>query len=90
MLDEKETRLEVERARGEIHERAWEQTVKPFFEEKEAELFDAFIDCPTSEKEMLMDLKLQLNVLKAMKIHFESYIDTGRMAATQLGDRNDH
>ena len=90
MLNELETKLEMERARGELHQRAWEQTVKPFFESKESELFDMFIDCPTSEKEMLLDIKLQLNVLKALRINFESYIETGHMAATQLGERNDH
>jgi len=90
VLDNKEAQLELERARGELHQRSWSETVEPFFESKEQELFEAFVDCPTSEKDTLIDLKMQLNVLKAMKVHFASYIETGHMASQQLGERNEH
>jgi hypothetical protein len=82
--------LETERAIGDQHARAWGHTIEPFFVDKEKHLFEAFCQCPTNNKEMLLDIKLQQNALTSLKEHFESFITTGQMAVRQLteGEEN--
>ena len=80
-----------EMSQGETHRLAWKDTVEPFFEAKINELFTAFQQCGSSDKDLLFDIKLQLNVLNSLRVHFEDYIQTGQMAAIQLkGEGNGH
>jgi hypothetical protein len=82
--DNEKQRLETERAIGEMHQRAWEHSVQPFVEKKKAELFEAFVDHPSTDKDGLMLIKLQLNALASMGDEFESFINTGKLARQQL------
>lgn len=84
-------KLEVEQAVGEQHQHAWNELVLPFFEAKQAELYEAFMELPTSNTDGLTLIKLQMNSLLMMKNHFEEYINTGKIAKTQLlGEENGH
>ena len=76
--------LEVEAAECEAAGRAWKQYVEPIFIEKEIELFEAFKDANTTQKDDILLIKMQANVLSIVKDHFESKINTGRLARTQL------
>lgn len=80
--------LEFEAAKGEEYERAWESMVKPFFESKSAELYDVFINHPTTDRDGLTILKLQVNALHSLKDEFQSKIMSGKLARQQLGEEN--
>jgi hypothetical protein len=82
--DGKKVILEQEKAKGEAHQRAYDNYVKPFFEAKEAELFEAFKYTPSTDTDALVMIRLQLNALEGLKTHFEHYIQTGRMAEATL------
>lgn len=83
-MDNNTEKLLGEIQTGEMHRAAWNETVLPFYQLKEHELFDAFCTAGTDNKELLIDIKMQHNVLKAMQASFESYIQTGQMAEKQL------
>ena len=76
--------LEVEAAQCEAAGRAWVQHVEPFFLNKEAELFEAFKDASTTNKDDILTIKMQANVLAMLKDHFDSLINTGKLARKQL------
>lgn len=80
--------LEFEAARGEQYDRAWKSMVEPFFESKSRELYDAFINHPTTDSNGLTILKLQVNALQSLKDEFESKIMSGKLARQQLGEEN--
>lgn len=81
--------LMFEMSKGEEHRHAWKVTVEPFFREKASELFSAFQQCASSDKDVLFDIKLQLNVLNSLETYFKDYIETGRMASIQLKEGSD-
>lgn len=78
--------LEVEQAKGEMYQRAFDSTVQPFISAKETELFDAFLNHPTSDTDGLVLIKLQLNVLTSMRDEFQSKINSGKLARQQIED----
>ena len=78
--------LEIEQAKGEMYQRAYDSTVQPFISAKEAELFDAFLNHPTSDTDGLVLIKLQLNVLTSMRDEFQSKINSGKLARQQIED----
>lgn len=84
MDDNTKLALEVEASKGEQYQRAYDQLVTPFFEAKQAELFEAFQDAPTTETDILVTLKLQSNALKSLDEEFKHYINTGKLARQQL------
>ena len=91
MQTQTELMMELEIAKGQAHKSAWDQLVQPFFEAKKAELYEAFINLPTSNQEELINIKMQVNVLDSMKDHFQHYINTGNLAQTTLkGESNEH
>lgn len=83
-MSQDRTKIEQEAAKCEAAGRAWEFHVKPFFENKEIELFDAFKDASTVDDKAILLIKMQANVLAMIKDHFESMINTGKMARRQL------
>lgn len=89
MDDHQRTKLELEQAQGEMHQRAWEHSVKPFVEAKQAELYDAFKEHNTTDTDGLMLIKMQTNALSSMADEFQSFINTGKLARQQLEEKND-
>jgi hypothetical protein len=81
--------LEVEASKGEQAQRVWEYHVKPFFDAKNVELYEFFIESNTSSEKDLLLIKLQVNALQSLKDHFYSYITTGQMASKQLEEEKD-
>jgi hypothetical protein len=64
--------------------RAQLNIVEPYIEAKTGDLFKAFIECSTDDKEKLFDIKLQLNALRGLKADFDTKIETAKLADTQL------
>tara|TARA_R110000744_G_C19370310_1_gene562417 strand:+ start:4601 stop:4873 length:273 start_codon:yes stop_codon:yes gene_type:complete len=89
MMNDETARLESEQSIGEMHGRAWEHSVKPFVEAKQAELYAAFVNHPSTDKDGLMLIKLQVNALTSMGDEFQTYINTGKLARQQLEENND-
>ena len=89
MNDSERARLESEQSIGEMHQRAWIHSVEPFIKAKQAELYAAFTAHPTTDKDGLMLIKLQVNALMSMGDDFQSYINTGKLARQQLEENND-
>ena len=86
MIDQEKAKLEAEAAKCEAAGRAWHQYIEPFFEQKEAELFEAFRDASTVDDKQILAIKMQANVLAMLKDHFESKINTGKMARHQISE----
>jgi len=87
MIDELKAVLESQIDEGVVAVRQ-QEVLKPFFEDKEAQLWEAFKDAPTVDKEGLFDIKLQSNALKGMESYFQGAIDTGKLAQKQLEERS--
>ncbi len=86
-MSQETERLEAEAAVCEAAGRAWEEHVKPFFVAKELELFEAFKDMTATNEKDVMLIKMQANVLAMLKDHFESMINSGKLARKQLEDK---
>ena len=84
MKDELKQKLEFDQAKGESYQRAWEHIIEPFFDYKQAELYQAFMDCATSEGDSLVLIKMQSNVMTSMKDEMEHYINTGKLARAAI------
>ena len=87
MMDENlKTKLEVEVAIGSQHETLWDSLIQPFFDAKEAELYEVFKKCPVRDKEGLVEIHAQTLVLESMREHFIHFINTGKLAQKHLKD----
>lgn len=80
-------KLEIEQAIGEQYGRAYDSMVRPFIEQKQAELFEAFKELPTTQADGLLTIKLQSNALQALDDEFRHYITTGHLAHKSLTDK---
>jgi hypothetical protein len=90
MDEQTKTKLQLEAATGEDWERVYKSKLMPFFSNKRAELFQAFQDIPTSEKDQLLTLKLQCNALTSLEEEFLSRIHTGVMARQALSEEKEN
>jgi len=89
MNDFERLNAETEQAIGEQHQRAWEFSVEPFIIRKQAELYQVFLDHPTTDTDGLVLIKLQINALQSLSDEFQSQINTGNLARKQLeGEEN--
>lgn len=88
-MNDERARLESEREIGEMHQRAWKHSVEPFVKAKKAELYEAFINHPSTDKDGLMLIKLQINALISMGDEFQTFINTGKLARQQIEENND-
>lgn len=79
-------KLTKEVLQGHKYYEVWKELVQPFFDAKSAELFDAFVSHPTSDKEGLVLIKLQCNVLNQLQDEFMAHIQTGKLAQTQINE----
>ena len=83
-MNEQEVMLENEVAIGNEYKHAWETLVKPFFDKKQSELYEAFKDANTAAADHLLLIKLQCNALSALESEFKHYINTGTLAGNSL------
>ena len=86
MDDNLKINLEVEGAVGEQYQGAWDRMVKPFFEKKQAELYEVFQECPIRDKDGLVEIHAQHKALKSMEDEFLTFINSGKLARQQLAD----
>lgn len=84
MKDDLKQKLEAEKAKGEYHKRVWDSIVKPFFEQKESTLIEAFRGSSSTNEKELVAIRMQFSALEALKQEFEHHINTGKMAQFQL------
>lgn len=79
-------KLLAEQAIGTENKETYDRMIKPFFDEREALLFQAFSESNTNDRDQLLLIKLQLNALKSMNQHFIHFINTGKMAEMALAE----
>tara|TARA_R110000772_G_scaffold36127_2_gene86726 strand:+ start:515 stop:796 length:282 start_codon:yes stop_codon:yes gene_type:complete len=83
-------KLEVESALGDRSQKTWDDMVEPFFTAKKAELYDTFLSCPVRDKDALVEIHAQHLGLEAMRDHFMTFIETGKLARNQLAKEEDN
>lgn len=81
-----ETQLSVERDLGERAKNAWNGFFKPFFEEKETVLIEAFRACGLRDEEGLVKIKMQFTAIDALRLELLGYMDTGKLASISLNE----
>lgn len=86
MDDELKAKMDMDAAKGESYQRAWDNIIQPFFDKMQAELYQAFVDTPTSHLDALTTIKMQSNVLTAMKDEMDHYINTGKLARKAIDE----
>lgn len=79
-----ETKLEMDQAKGESYQRAWENIIAPFFDNKQEELYAAFLSIKSSDVDGLVLLKMQSNVMSMLEDEVQHYINTGKLAKAAL------
>ena len=73
-----------ESLQGQRYQAAWDEILRPFFAEKEMQLFAAFRDTPSDRTDLLVSLKMQSNALDSLKSEIQTHIDTGKLARLQI------
>ncbi len=84
MLDPEVAKLQSEVAKGDEYENIFNSYMKPFIEEKRQVLFELFQTIPVGNVEALKDVKLQLTAINSLQAHFQEFMNTGKLARTQL------
>ena len=90
MDDTERYKLIKEAEVGEKYKHAYEECVKPFVDNKIAELFEAFKEADSSNLSHLQMIKMQSNALKSMEEEFNHFITTGKLALTVLNEEKPH
>ena len=84
MLDPEIAKLQQEVAKGDEFKRIFDGYVGPFIEAKKQVLFEHFQTIPVGNVEALKDIKLQLTAINSLQAHFQEFMNTGKLARTQL------
>lgn len=84
MLDPEVAKLQAEVATADEYQRVFDSYVGPFIEAKKQVLFEHFQTIPVGNVEALKDIKLQLTAINSLQAHFQEFINTGKLARTQL------
>ena len=84
MLDPEVAKLQAEVATADEYQRVFDSYVGPFIAEKKQVLFEHFQTIPVGNVEALKDIKLQLTAINSLQAHFQEFMNTGKLARTQL------
>ena len=84
MLDPEVAKLQAEVATADEYQRVFDSYVGPFIEAKKQVLFEHFQTIPVCNVEALKDIKLQLTAINSLQAHFQEFMNTGKLARTQL------
>ena len=89
MDDNLKAQMEMDQAKGESYQRAWESIIQPFFDNKQQELYAAFLATGSSSVDDLVTIKMQSNVMSMLEDEVQHYINTGKLAKKALeGESN--
>lgn len=84
MLDPEVAKLQAEVATADEYQRVFDSYVGPFIEAKKQVLFEHFQTIPVGNVEALKNIKLQLTAINSLQAHFQEFMNTGKLARTQL------
>jgi len=82
-------RLKEEQKRGKQAEHAYEAFIRPFIGEKRQVMFEAFQAASIEDVSALLEIKRQDMAIKALEGEIESVINTGKMAAKTLAEKQE-
>lgn len=77
-------KLELAKNKGAEMQRVLDTYIKPFIEEKEQMLFQAFRNTSADNVEQLKDIKFQATAIASLESYFKSFVDDGKLAEYQL------
>lgn len=78
--------LQSEVIKGDRASFAYSNFIHDFVEKKKIQLYNLFLEAPLNESEVLLEVKRQMMVLKALDDEILKVIETGKMAYKQLSD----
>ena len=83
-IEIEQEQLENEQLLGNRAQRAYDEFIKPFIEDKRRILFEAFQAIRISDTDDLMEVKRMLSAIDALDIEIRTVIDTGKLASESL------
>lgn len=86
MQDSEKEILDDESAKGRRAEAAYNGFFKPFFDEKEKVLIEAFRTVSVTDSKALLNIKLQFKAIDSLHDEMMTFINTGKMASKTLTD----
>lgn len=81
---EQNDHLKDEQTLGRQAQAAYESFIMPFITNKAIQLHEAFVDCPITETETILEIKRNLHVLDSLGKEVQTIITTGKMASQEL------
>lgn len=88
--DDEATLLHEEVSRAGRASRAYDEFVKPFFDETKRQLLETFDSVSPLETEALADIRRTSMILNELHDSIKSIITTGQMAKITLNERNEN
>lgn len=82
-MNDSEIKVEQEIIVGREFQDTWNRMVEPFFNNKQAELYEAFLTTSVDNEKGLVLIKMQSLVLEGLKSNFIHFINTGKLAEKQ-------
>ena len=84
MIDARQDILKKEQTNGRQAQAAYEGYIKPFITQRATELHEAFVDCPITEVDTILEIKRTLHILDSLNKDVQTVINTGKMASQEL------
>lgn len=87
LSEEQTDKLSIEQLVGGRAQRAYDEFIKDFCEEKRQALFIAFSNLPLTDTENLMEVKRMSYAVDTLETDIKTVIETGRMASITLNEQ---
>ena len=84
---EQTEQLSLEQLEGGKAQKAYDDFIGPFIEDKKQTLFQAFCDLPLSDTENLMEVKRMMFAVETLDTEIKTVIQTGEMASHTLNEQ---
>lgn len=87
LTEEQREQLSLEQLRGGKAQRAYDDFIGPFIQEKKLVLFNSFCELPLSETDRLMEVKRMMFAIETLESEINTVIETGKLASITLNEK---
>lgn len=87
LTEEQLDKLSLEQLRGGKAQRAYDEFIGPFIQEKKLVLFSSFCDLPLTAEHELMEVKRMMFAIETLEREINNVIETGKMASITLNEQ---
>ncbi len=87
-MTERQDRLETELHEAKQAKQLKSQLLNDFFEEKDAQLWDAFKRVPVRDRDALIEVHHAVIALDALRSELQAFEDSGKLAQAELDREN--